>query len=288
MSKFYGLLVAIILLTPVVGKSERAIPDNNLSYPVFVALADSQGSQGSGFFLEKDNNIYLVTAAHVLFDVKTGSLKAGKAKLLSYSSNPKETGRNIYDLNLAALLAAKRIRRHSTEDAATINFATVVGNANTGLEIITTVTGATLLEKVPSGILCVGLDGIKRFNEVLTANTIYVFGYPTSLGMKDIPQIDPLRPLLRFGIIAGTNPTRKTIILDCPLYPGNSGGPILEVEQDNQGNQHFKVIGIVIQFVPFIETWVNTKHGIENQTTSNSSYAIAISMDPVLELISTP
>ena len=117
---------------------------------------------------------------------------------------------------------------------------------------------------------------------------MYVFGYPTSLGIKEIPQIDPLRPLLRFGIIAGTNPARKSIILDCPSYPGNSGGPVLEVEEVDLVNRRFRVIGVVSQFVPFAETWVNKTHHYQNLTISNSGYTVAVSMDPVLDLISTP
>jgi hypothetical protein len=129
---------------------------------------------------------------------------------------------------------------------------------------------------------------VKHFNDVLTANTVYVFGYPTSLGMKEVPQVDPLRPLLRAGIIAGTNSARKTIILDCPSYPGNSGGPFLEAEQVDLTDQRSRVIGVVSQFVPFAETRVNITHKYQNLTISNSGYTVAVSMDPVLDLIGTP
>jgi len=147
------------------------------------------------------------------------------------------------------------------------------------------VPGASLVEITTSGILGVSLDAVKHFDDVLIANTIYTFGYPTSIGIKEISQIDPLRPLLRFGIIAGTNPSRKTIILDCPSYPGNSGGPVLEVDQVDLVNRRFQVIGVVSQFVPFAETWINITHKYQNLTISNSGYAVAVSMDPVLELI---
>ena len=150
------------------------------------------------------------------------------------------------------------------------------------------VPGTSAIEKAPSGILGANLDTVKKFENVLTANTIYVFGYPTSLGIKELPQIDPLRPLLRLGIVAGTNPAHKTIILDCPSYPGNSGGPVLEVDQVDLVNRRFHVIGVVSQFVPFAETWVNVTHKYQNLTISNSGYTVAVSMDPVLELISGP
>jgi hypothetical protein len=88
--------------------------------------------------------------------------------------------------------------------------------------------------------------------------------------------------------VAGTNPARKTIILDCPSYPGNSGGPVLEVEKIDPINLRFHVIGVVIQFVPFAETMVNLKSDSKSLAISNSGYTVAVSMDPVLELISMP
>jgi hypothetical protein len=282
----FGLLIAFVLITPGGGQAGRAIPDDNLAYPVLVSL--DTGSTGSGFFLNTGTSTYLVTAAHVLFDETSGNLKAKTAKLLSYSKDPKETGRNIIQLDLMALLAAKRIRRHSTEDVATVHIADATGDDEVGRRTLSMISGASVIENAPSGILGVSLDTVKHFNDVLTANIVYVFGYPTSLGMKEVPQIDPLRPLLRFGIIAGTNPARKTIILDCPSYPGNSGGPVLEVEQVDLVNRRFRVIGVVSQFVPFSETWVNITHKYQNLTISNSGYAVAVSMDPVLELIGTP
>jgi V8-like Glu-specific endopeptidase len=263
--------------------ADRAIPDDNLAYPILVSL--DTGSSGSGFYLNTGTRIYLVTAAHVLFDETSGKLKAKTAKLLSYSKDPKKTGRNIINLDLESLLAAKRIRQHSTEDVATIHVGDSTADTKPGTWHFRFTPGVSLIES--AGFLSVNLKAVKHFNDVLTANTVYVFGYPTSIGMKEVPQIDPLRPLLRFGIIAGTNPDRKTIILDCASYPGNSGGPVLEVEEIDDGRS-FQVIGVVSQFVPFAETWVNITHKYKNLTISNSGYTVAVSMDPVLELISDP
>lgn len=139
--------------------------------------------------------------------------------------------KNVIRLDLRTLFKANRIRKHSTEDVTVVHVADLMGGSDASSKQLSMVSGTAVIEKAPSGILGVALDTLKHFEEVLTANTIYVFGYPTSLGIKEFPQIDPLRPLLRFGIIAGTNPARKTIILDCPSYTGNSGGPVLEVDQ---------------------------------------------------------
>ncbi|MCK4820409.1 trypsin-like peptidase domain-containing protein [bacterium] len=282
----FGMLITLVLISPGRVQADRAIPDDNLAYPVLVSL--NTGSKGSGFFLNTRTGTYLVTAAHVLFDETSGKLRAKQAKLLSYPKDPNETGRNIIQLNLPILFAAKKIRKHSIEDVATVYIADAAENVDTGPRKLNLVPGVSIIEKAPSGILGVGVDTVKHFENVLTANTIYVFGYPTSLGIKEIPQLDPFRPLLRFGIVAGTNPARKTIILDCPSYPGNSGGPVLEVERVGLTNQRFRVIGVVSQFVPFAETWVNITHKYQNLTISNSGYTVAVSMDPVLELIRAP
>lgn len=269
-------LTAVILIMPGNLQAGRAIPDDNLAYPVLVRL--DTGATGSGFFLNTETDTYFVTASHVLFDDASGKLNAKEATLISYSRDPKETKKNTITLSLTSLLASKRIHKHSTQDVTTVH----IGSLEEGL--IKPVPEAIFAKGSP-GILGVGINNVKRFDSVLTANQIYVFGYPTSIGLKDIPQIDPLHPLLRFGIIAGTNPARKTIILDCPSYPGNSGGPVLEVEDVDPFNRHFQVIGVVSQFVPFAETWVNITHRYQNLNLSNSGYTVAVPMDPVLELI---
>jgi S1-C subfamily serine protease len=282
----FGFLIALLSIVPREGWAERAIPSDNLAYPVLVSI--DTGSKGSGFFLSTGNRVYLITAAHVLFDESSGNLRGKKAELLCYSKKPEETGKNIIQLDFSTLTAAKRIRKHSTEDVAVVYVADAEENASTGSRSLRTVQGASLIEKTPTGILSVSLENVKRFDEVWTANTIYMFGYPTSLSIKGDPQIDPIRPLLRFGIIAGTNPARKTIILDCPSYPGNSGGPVLEVEKIDLVNLRFHVIGVVSQFVPFAEPLINPERDSKSLTIANSGYTVAVSMDPVLELISTP
>jgi len=279
-----GFLLVLLLIAPQEGRAERAIPSDNLAYPVLISF--DTGSKGSGFFLSTGSGVYLVTAAHVLFDESSGNLRGKKVELLCYSKNPKESGKNIVQLDLSTLAAAKRIRKHASEDVAIVYIADAEENTSTGSKSLRTVSGASLTEKTPAGILSVSLDNVKCFDKVWTANTIYMFGYPTSLSIRGDPQIDPLRPLLRFGIVAGTNPARKTIILDCPSYPGNSGGPVLEVEKIDLVNLRFHVIGVVSQFVPFAEPLVNPARDSKSLTISNSGYTVAVSMDPVLELIS--
>jgi hypothetical protein len=120
----------------------------------------------------------------------------------------------------------------------------------------------------------------KRYDEVLVGNDVVVYGYPRSLLFNKQPtqlQLDPLRPLLRRGLIAGLNENNHTIILDCAVYRGNSGGPAVEIEAEGP-MQKLRVIGIVVEYVPLTE-------GSEDLSIQfNSGYSIVEPMDPVMEL----
>lgn len=107
-----------------------------------------------------------------------------------------------------------------------------------------------------------------------------------SLGVSSLPQLDLARPLLRHGIVAAKNEALRTIIIDCPVYPGNSGGPVLEIEVDGAAT-HFHAIGVVSEFVPAAERWINDPYGYENIYLSNSGYSVVVPIDAVDEVIGT-
>lgn len=206
---------------------------------------------------------------------------------------------NRLSVDLQALNLAGRVKAHATHDVAVVQVAVVVAanpapvavpaaapKAADGAQLrrIEIVSGIAVNESAPSGILGVGLDGVEKFDQVLTPNDIYVLGYPASIGIQQAPQIDYSAPLLRKGIVAGTNSANKTIVLDCMTFHGNSGGPVLEVINQGIGSR-FRVIGVVSQYVPVAETWVNTTQSYFNMQLYNSGYSIAEPMDPVLELV---
>ena len=130
-------------------------------------------------------------------------------------------------------------------------------------------------------------SAIKRFAEVLVSNGVFILGYPSSLSFPEDPQIEFKKPLLRKGIIAGINSTRKTIILDCPVYFGNSGGMAIEVEQVAMGQMKYRTIGVVSQFIPFIERLKSQQLGYTNLSFENSGYSVVVPMDVIFDLTST-
>ncbi|MEA2889136.1 MAG: hypothetical protein QOD11_3496 [Bradyrhizobium sp.] len=279
-----AFLAAALLLSASELHAQRAIPDDNLAYPVFYS---SPTNTGSGFYLNTSGSVYFVTAKHNLFDEK-GNLRTHTAQLLSYSRDPKDEQNNLFDLDLFRLKSEGRILAHPRVDAAVVKIATMTpapADAKApfqGAQMVKTIEGVNVQRYSPSGILGVARDAVKQYDDVLVGNEIIVFGYPNSIGLQQIPQIDPLRPLLRKGIIAGKNPSLRTIIIDVPSFPGNSGGPVVQIV-DHGFQKQFAVIGIVSQFVPFDNSRFNLGLG-EKVTILNSEYSVVTPMDSVLEL----
>ena len=87
-------------------------------------------------------------------------------------------------------------------------------------------------------------------------------------------------------IVAGKYPQKVTIILSNRVHPGNSGGPVLEIEKNYQNNEiNFRIIGVVTQFIPIYEVWENHFFSYKNSRISNSGYSIAVAMNYVIELL---
>ncbi len=345
-SKILFLLLILICSIQKQVYASRDLPDDNLSYPVLIALSD--GSTGSGFYLNTNTKYYFVTAKHVLFkippptivkkyvipenkslpvninkfhyndyegiiefegqmtqeelktlltwaqdnflkkiitelyDESQYKLKATYAALQSYSSDIKDEKPNIIEFNLADLLSTNKLRYSDDYDIAVIEF----GMLNEG-NLKTKKKDVKVRSLSQKGFLSVNIDTLKTYDDILIGNEVFVFGFPTSIGLKNTPQINYNRPLLRKGIVAGINNKLKTIIIDCPVYFGNSGGPVIEVEREGLKKIHYKVIGIVTEFVPFVEKINNITQNYQNINVTNSGYAVVVPTDFILELIET-
>lgn len=251
----------------------RKIPDDNLAYPVLVNVGTSTGS---GFYLSTSSAIFLVTAKHVLYDKKTNALYAHHAELTSYPKERAAIEKNVMRLDLSHMEAAGEIKTDSLRDIAVIR----IGTPDASSSMLALLASTTQLSTSESGIVSVGDGMIRHCADVMVANEVVIFGYPVSLGLPHIPQIDYSRPLLRAGIVAGKNDALGTIILDCPVYPGNSGGLVLEIEQEGFIYK-YRAIGVVIEFIPTVAQVAGiTAAG----AIVNSGYSVAASMDGVLAL----
>ncbi|MBF0216938.1 MAG: trypsin-like peptidase domain-containing protein [Candidatus Omnitrophica bacterium] len=259
----------------------QAIPENNLRYPVLLTLDD--GSTASGFYFNYEaKDLFFVTAKHVLFRKdETGVLKAKSARLLSYPLPVTLTEPVSITLDLELLNRNGLISVDPEKDVAVIRLT----NGEKIMQTVDLVDGVVKDKGFQGSLGSAGMETVKKFDDILPSNEVFIFGYPTSLGISAKKQLDVTKPLLRKGIIAGKNERNKTLILDCPVYYGNSGGPCVEVEEIDPGSRKFNLIGVVSEFVPFEKKWINIRQGLVNTEIENSGYSIVEPMDAVLDLV---
>jgi hypothetical protein len=257
-------------------QAQTPILGNNIYSPILVTR---QGFTASGVYWSHGTDTYFLTAKHVLLN-DTGGITY---PLLTITSNaPAGHGfqPQILEINLDRARKAGELRAHKTHDVAIvrIGFDTLVAGVRQirFLQHITRRTAPDITMMVASAVTL--------FDSVIISNDAFVLGYPAAIGVPAIPQLDYSQPLIRRGIVAGKNFSKRTLIIDCPTYPGNSGGPVFEVD-DTDGARTMRLIGVVTQFIPFQETWRNTRFGYENQQISNSGYSVVEPVDYALELL---
>jgi S1-C subfamily serine protease len=261
--------------------AQRSIPDNHLAMPVLVELEGFTGGS-SGFYLHTASDAYFVTAKHVLLGLE-GDPLATKVVLTSYPANPKDRAKNVFELDLARLQQSGELKTRPGRDIAVVRIARLGELVSENRRKSVLLPGVTQRDSAET-VWGATVEMLKKYDDVLVANQVFVFGYPTSLGLKQTPQVDSFRPLLRTGIVAGRNPTTETLIIDCPTYPGNSGGPVVEIVRDGF-NVKFSVVGVVSQWVPVQETRANRALGYIDALVLNSGYSVVTPMDAVLALI---
>ncbi len=263
----------------------RAIPGDNLAYPIQITLEN--GSQGSGFYLHEENQGYLITAAHVLLN-QDESPKSNKVQLLSYTPDFESGSFWLFEIDLNKALEDGGVLYDLGRDIIVINLSERTFSVDdTGKEIGLN-RGKAWVDLKQAGqvsTVSVPIRNIKLYDDVLIGNDVVLFGFPASIGMQHSPQFDYKRPLLRSGVVAGKHAEREKIILDCPAYYGNSGGPVIEIEHFPPKEIRYRIIGIVNEFIPYSETWKNLSSGLENIQMINSGYSVIASMDAILNLI---
>ena len=106
----FSIFLLLSAIWPQIAIAQRAIPDDNLGYPVLITLTDCSSNiatiKASGFFLNTGPAFYLVTARHVLFNEpvqpnQARLLQCKKAELVSYSKDPKDKQQNHFQLESA-------------------------------------------------------------------------------------------------------------------------------------------------------------------------------------------
>lgn len=288
-------LLSILLITAIGGskiadaQTQRAIPADNLSYPVLITLKSANDLNvgfGSGFYLNTDDAVYLVTAKHVLAaalpNPTTQKIEVPDAtfEALSYSKDlPNQ--RILLSVDLAAVSQSGALKIHPSQDVVVVKVAVVAeakGSGGGDNRKIAGVPGVTAKEMAQSGLLGVSMAAVKKFDQVLVGNDAILYGYPVSLALRKNALFDAFHPLLRKGLIAGQDAQQRSIIIDGPVYRGNSGGPVFEIDRDALQTR-FYLVGVLTDFVPLVESTEDFGFQL------NSGYSVARPMNFVLELI---
>jgi hypothetical protein len=197
--------------------------------------------------------------------------------------DPNNQFTNVLSLNMAAINASQNIRTFTNRDLSIVRVAAIRGAS---LDFASGVSMTLPPPDAPSSLQGFGGTNYwKPFDQVFIGNEVYVFGYPNSLGDDDRSQLDYTRPLLRRGCLAGRNIANRTLIIDAAMFGGNSGGPVLEYDRQFTRTD-WPIIGVVTQFVPFIDQReVNGYSHEVSKRYSNSGYAVVEPIDFVFELI---
>jgi hypothetical protein len=233
----------------------RNIPENNLAYPTLIIL--STGHSGSGFQLNSGTQLYMVTAKHVLFN-EQGQLIADKAEVVCQTSEIDDDSNTVLVIDFLVLQSTNNLFFHPQKDVAAFTFSTVTFNADGITYSTNLIPGVTIKQSGKNGLVSVAKNTVLFLNDVLVSNDIFLYGYPSSLGLKQSPQF---------------------------VYYGNSGGPVVQVNNSG-GRIHHSVVGVVSQFIPYTENWVNQSNKLVHTEVSNSGYSVAVAMDYVFEMLS--
>jgi hypothetical protein len=331
------LLWSITALCEQPSSANQDIPEDNLSYPVLLKVGDGSGS---GFFYNKKEATYLITAKHVLFKEtavripgqvtlpkslrrklyvredkpnnafdlvllgtllskeiaelmqivptqngdayktavedllarsRTPQLKADRIILRSSAPTRFGGGVNEFEMDMVKLLNNEHVRYHPTRDVAYVRIGYAENPA--GQNKLALIDGVS--KKKSPGIIGIAEAHVKLLKDIKVGNQAVVFGYPTTITAVN-PWLDIELPLLRKGIVAGINTDLEAIILDCPVFGGNSGGLALEIEHTSIAGLKYNAIGVITNFVPYQHEWFQ-----------NSGYSVVVPMDFVEQLFDT-
>lgn len=247
------------------------------------------GDYGSGLFYQDVDNVFIVTARHVIINEKKDdsgktfyALRGDIGTVRYYSDDTETSISKGLEINFKGLFNKGYLTFSKTSDILICKIGVIDTIGYT--KIIYDSDNVKKLNPASSNINGYSKVHLASFDESILGSDIFIFGYPKSLGLQGNSQYDFNRPILRKGVIAGKYVDNKTIVIDCPSFGGNSGGPVVEILK--KGNHtEAKLIGIVVSFIPLTEIWFNARYNIKNVELVNSGYSVIEPIEKIDDLI---
>lgn len=233
-----------------------SINKNNFSYIVFVSV---NSSNGSGIMYKTEDNLYLITAKHVLF--KSDNSIIGKNVII--------TSKNFDEkIETATIFEIEDFRLCQHIFCGNLDIVGIKIELNENITIHNQIDRPSVTQESTTSY-----DNLSIFNE------IYLAGFPTSLKV-DIDNYDLTKINFRKGII--TSKYDNEFIVDSSTYYGMSGGAVFSI--DETGNVF--IIGIISKLVPLLVEWYNNRErSIINTDFENSGYSICVRIDNLIKLL---
>jgi hypothetical protein len=158
------------------------------------------------------------------------------------------------EIGLTRMLIQGLIKYHPEQDVAVIRIARGVNRGENGPPVLPALLPAN----------------VKRMDDVLTGDAALVPGYGP--GEDGRQSRECTAPSFREGAVVGKDRGRGVIFLNCPAYPGESGGLVAGVDYTS-GRKELKGIGVM-------------SGGFHREDEEHSEdYAVAVAMDGVMELL---
>ena len=247
MTRFF--IITVITLFSFQVSAQKVLVDIFIPSTVLIKY-NSEGS-ASGVIVGDSSYMYLVTARHCFFNEvnKNLSLIDSLASLVYYTNDAFGGKSDTLQVNLSSALKQRDLLFDPVNDIAVLTIAKITGNTPSGKQIFNYTSSTTKVSKLaPGGIT---LDLCLDFKMVDVGEDCTIIGYPASLQIRGEHDYDFQRPLLRKGAIAGKDITRGSIIVDCPSYQGNSGGPVFATSINDKFN--IGLVGVVSRAILLVE-----------------------------------
>jgi hypothetical protein len=246
--------------------------------PGTVLIKYNSGGSASGVIVGDSSYMYLVTARHCFFNEanKKLSLVDSLAFLVYYVNDAFGGKSDTLLVNLSSALRQRDLLFDPVNDIAVLTIAKITGYTTSGKQIFNYTNSTTKISKLAPG--GVSLDLCLDFTKVDVGDDCTIIGYPSSLQINSINDYDFQRPLLRKGAIAGKDKTRGSIIVDCPSYQGNSGGPVFATSIYNKSN--IGLIGVVSRSILHVEQLESSYYKTTvSVNLANSGYTVVVPIE---------